>query len=58
VFDVAVKHHDVDPEISIPMDKLDWMQHELVKTGNLKAAGDLGKITDPTLRADAMKLVK
>ena len=57
VFDVSVKHHDVDPEIAIPMDKLDWMQQELVKTGNLKAAGDLGKITDPTLRAEALKLV-
>jgi NitT/TauT family transport system substrate-binding protein len=57
VFDVATTHHDIDPEITIPMEKLDWMQHELVKTGNLKAAGDLHKITDATLRADALKLV-
>jgi NitT/TauT family transport system substrate-binding protein len=56
VFDVAVKHHDVDPEIAIPLDKLDWMQRELVKTGNLKQAGDLGKITDPSLRAKALEL--
>jgi NitT/TauT family transport system substrate-binding protein len=58
VFDVATKHHDIDPEITIPMDKLNWMQQELVKTGHLKQAGDLRKITDPTLRADAMKLLK
>jgi NitT/TauT family transport system substrate-binding protein len=57
VFDVSVKHHDVDPEIAIPMDKLDWMQRELVKTGNLKQAGDLGKIVDPSLRAKALELV-
>jgi NitT/TauT family transport system substrate-binding protein len=58
VFDVAVKHRDVDPEIAIPMAKLNWMQQELVKTGNLKQAGDLSKITDPTLRTAALKLVK
>ena len=45
-----VKNHDVDPEIAIPMDKLNWMQEELVKTGNLQKAGDLNKIIDPTLR--------
>jgi NitT/TauT family transport system substrate-binding protein len=57
VFDVATKHHDIDPEISIPMDKLNWMQQELVKTGNLKQAGDLAKITDPSLRAKALEIV-
>jgi NitT/TauT family transport system substrate-binding protein len=56
VFDVSVKHHDIDPEISIPMAKLDWMQQELVKTGNLKQAGDLGKIVDLSLRAKALEL--
>src|SRR5262249_47474191 len=44
VYDAVVKHRDVDPEITIPMDKLNWMQEELVKTGNLQRPGDLGKI--------------
>jgi NitT/TauT family transport system substrate-binding protein len=57
VFDSVVKHRDIDPEIAIPMDKLDWMQNELVKTGNLQRPGDLGKIADPTLRAKALELV-
>jgi NitT/TauT family transport system substrate-binding protein len=57
VYDTVVKNHDVDPEIAIPMDKLDWMQSDLVKTGNLDRPGDLARIVDPSLRADALKLV-
>jgi NitT/TauT family transport system substrate-binding protein len=57
VYDIVVKNHDVDPEISIPMDKLNWMQEELVKTGNLQKAGDLTKIIDPTLRQKALEMV-
>src|SRR5262249_19163780 len=40
VFDSVVRHRDVDPEITIPMDKLDWMQKELITTGNLDRPGD------------------
>jgi len=57
VFDSVVKHRDIDPEIGIPMDKLDWMQNELVKTGNLQRPGDLTRIIDPSLRAKALELV-
>jgi NitT/TauT family transport system substrate-binding protein len=56
VFDTVVKHRDIDPEVAIPMDKLDWMQHDLVSTGNLDRPGDLNKIVDPSIRADAMAL--
>jgi NitT/TauT family transport system substrate-binding protein len=57
VFDSVVRNRDVDPELSIPMDKLDWMQKELVTTGNLDKPGDLKRIVDPTLRAKALELV-
>ena len=57
VYDSVVRHRDVAPEIGIPMDKLDWMQNELVKTGNLQRPGDLAKIVDPALRAQALELV-
>ncbi len=57
VFDTVIKHRDLDPEINIPMEKLNWMQDELVKTGNLNRAGDLTKIVDPTLRTKALELV-
>jgi NitT/TauT family transport system substrate-binding protein len=57
VYDSVVEHRDVDLEIGIPMQKLDWMQNELVKTGNLPRAGDLSKIVDPSLRGKALEIV-
>ena len=32
------------------------MQNDLVATGNLDKPGDLTKIVDPSVRADALKL--
>ena len=58
VFDDTVKHNAVDPTIALPMDKLNWMQDELVKAGNLKEPIDLAKITDAGIRAAAAKRVK
>ncbi len=54
-FDDTVKHGAVDPAVSLPMDKLSWMQDELVKAGNLKTPIDLAKITDASIRAEAEK---
>jgi NitT/TauT family transport system substrate-binding protein len=54
-FDDTVKRNAVDPAVALPLDKLNWMQDELVKAGNLKAAIDLAKITDTEIRAEATK---
>lgn len=54
-FDDTVKQHAIDPSVALPLDKLNWMQNELVKVGNLKAPIDLMKITDVEIRAEAMK---
>ena len=37
VYDDAVAHHALDPELPLPVDKLNWMQDQLVKAGKLKA---------------------
>jgi NitT/TauT family transport system substrate-binding protein len=55
VFDDSTRNHMVDPELSLPIDKLTWMQGELQKAGNLKKPIDIATITDPSLRADALK---
>jgi hypothetical protein len=39
----------------LPIDKLNWMQNELVKAGNLKASFDLTTMTAPDIRAEATK---
>lgn len=56
-FDDAVKHGAVDAAVPLPLDKLNWMQTELVKAGNLKTPIDLAKITDAGIRAEAEKRV-
>ena len=54
-FDDAIKQKAIDPEATLPLDKLDWMQEELVRAGNMKTAIDLGKIVDIEIRAEAIK---
>jgi len=41
--------------VTLPIDKLNWMQNELVKAGNLKAPFDLTTMTAPDIRAEAAK---
>jgi hypothetical protein len=48
-----VKQRAIDPSVTLPLDKLNWMQNELVKAGNLKTPIDLSKITDAGIRAEA-----
>lgn len=54
-YDDTVKRHAIDPTVTLPLDKLNWMQGELVKAGNLKVPIDLAKITDADIRAQAVK---
>ena len=55
-YDDTVKYGMIDPAISLPMDRLQWMQNELLKAGNLKETIDLAKITDAAIRAEAAAL--
>src|SRR5262245_311359 len=54
-FDDTIRQKAIDPEATLPLDKLNWLQNELVRAGNLKAPIDLGKIVDTEIRAEAMK---
>lgn len=54
-FDDTVKNKAVDPAVALPLDKLNWMQDQLVSAGNLKASVDLAKIMDADIRAEATK---
>src|SRR5271169_421472 len=56
VYDDAVAHHAVDPELPIPAAKLEWMQEQLIKAGKLKAPIPLAKITAPEYREKELKL--
>lgn len=58
IFDEAIKHKDVDPEAPLPLDKLAWMQNQLIRAGAMPAPVDLAKLVDASVRAQAHELVK
>jgi len=55
VFDDAVKVGAIAPDLPIPMDKLAWMQQQMVELGQIPKSGDLGKMTDTDVRAQALE---
>jgi len=57
IFDDMVANHAVDPELSIPLDKLAWMEDQALQLGDLKTRIDLHSIIDPTIRQDALALL-
>jgi len=57
VFDDAVAHKAVDPTLPLPAEKIQWIQEQMVKAGNLTAPLDLKVVTAPEYREKALKLV-
>jgi NitT/TauT family transport system substrate-binding protein len=56
IYDETLRTGSVDPDIALPMDKLDWLQNVLLKAGNLKSTIDLTRMTAPDIRDAAAKL--
>jgi len=44
----------IDPTMPLVMDKLDWLQGELVKAGNLTQPYDLSRVVNAEIRAEAL----
>jgi NitT/TauT family transport system substrate-binding protein len=44
----------IDPTMPIVMDKLEWLQNELVKAGNLAQPYDLARVVNADIRAEAL----
>src|SRR5262249_46679454 len=53
VFDDAVKVGAIAPDLPLPMDKLAWMQAQMVELGQIPKAGDLAKMVNTDIRAQA-----
>lgn len=45
----------IDPAMPIDMDKLNWLQEQIIKAGNYANAYDLSRVVNAELRADALK---
>jgi NitT/TauT family transport system substrate-binding protein len=55
MFDEAARQDTgVDPRMPIAVDKLDWLQEQLVKTGNLSQPFDVGRMVNTEIRAQAL----
>jgi NitT/TauT family transport system substrate-binding protein len=54
VYDDAVKTHAVTPDLAVAMDKLTWMQEQMVKLGQIPKAGDLSKMVNNDIRTEAV----
>ena len=50
-------HKAVDPSLPIPAEKIQWLQEQMVKAGNIAKVLDLKVVTAPEYREKALKLV-
>jgi NitT/TauT family transport system substrate-binding protein len=57
IFDHAVNDGQIDPTLAIPVDKIDWMQAQFVKTGIIPKTVETAKIIDPDVRVQALEIV-
>ena len=56
MYDEALRNHWVDPDLGLPMKKLQWMQEQSVKAGTQVHLIDLKTVVDPAPRQEALKL--
>jgi NitT/TauT family transport system substrate-binding protein len=54
IYDEGVKPGAVDPEFSIPVENLAWIQDQMVALGQLAKPGDIGKLVYPDIRKEAL----
>jgi NitT/TauT family transport system substrate-binding protein len=54
IFDEAARPTGVDPTMPIPLDKIDWMQDQLIAINSLPRRFDSAKMVDPAIRIQAL----
>lgn len=57
VFDAAARNDVIGTDLPLPLDRLDFMQKQLVSNGNLARPGDLEKMIDRSVREQALTLL-
>jgi NitT/TauT family transport system substrate-binding protein len=57
IYDFAVQTQAVAPDLPLPIDRLQWLQDQMVANGNLAKGGDVTRLVDTGLRAKALALV-
>jgi NitT/TauT family transport system substrate-binding protein len=54
IYEEGVKPGAVDPEFSIPVENLAWIQDQMVALGQLAKPGDIGRLVYPDIRKEAL----
>jgi NitT/TauT family transport system substrate-binding protein len=54
IYEEGVKPGAVDPEFTIPVENLVWIQDRMIALGQLAKAGDINKLIYPEIRAQAL----
>jgi NitT/TauT family transport system substrate-binding protein len=54
MYDEGVKPGVVDPDMSIPVDNLVWLQEQMIALGQLAKPGDINKLVEPSIRQEAL----
>ncbi len=57
VFDAAAQAKVIGADLPLPVEKLDFMQRQLVSSGTLTRPGDMEKMIDRSAREEALKLL-
>jgi NitT/TauT family transport system substrate-binding protein len=58
IYDLAMKQQAIGVDLPIPMDKMTWLQNELLHLGKIKQAMDVNKLVDGKPREAALALLK
>jgi NitT/TauT family transport system substrate-binding protein len=54
IYEEGVKPGVVDPDFSIPVENLAWIQDQMIALGQLTKPGDIGKLVYPDIRKEAL----
>jgi NitT/TauT family transport system substrate-binding protein len=54
IYEEGLKAGVVDPEFSIPVENLVWIQDQMIALGQLAKAGDIGRLVYPDIRKEAL----
>jgi NitT/TauT family transport system substrate-binding protein len=57
MYDAGVQPGVVDPDMSIPVENLVWLQDQMIALGQLAKGGDIGKLVNPSIRQEALARV-
>lgn len=55
IVDQTLSSKQIDPTLSIPLDRIEWMQNLFVKAGTLPKAVPVGSLVDTSVHDDALK---